>query len=150
MSGPGCDLCIWRVDVDDYAHWRVSPKRLVRAFKVRGMHAHPGPLFGLFRVSTRARFPVFCGPVMIGFLCWPTICGAQMVGPTPQPPGVPVTSEQAEQVQLETWAVHGQSTISWLLQPAFRSPYQGSHSCPASALMRQKGRVEEGRISGPS
>jgi hypothetical protein len=22
--------------------------------------------------------------------------------------------------------------------------------CPASALMRQKGRVEEGRISGPS
>jgi hypothetical protein len=44
----------------------------------------------------------------IGFLCWPVMCGAQMVGPTPQPQGIPVTPEQAERVQPENWAVHGQ------------------------------------------
>ena len=60
-----------------------------------------------------------------------------MVGPTPQPPGVPITREQAEQVQPETWAVHGQSTITWLLQPAFRSPYQGSHSLSPDANGRE-------------
>jgi len=65
------------------------------------------------------------------------MCGAQMVGPTPQPPGVPVTPEQAEQVQPETWAVHGQSTITWLLQPAFRSPYQGAHSLSPDANGRE-------------
>jgi high affinity Mn2+ porin len=60
-----------------------------------------------------------------------------MVGPTPQPPGVPVTPEQSEQVQPETWAVHGQSTITWLLQPAFRSPYQGLHSLSPDANGRE-------------
>jgi len=65
------------------------------------------------------------------------MCGAQMVGPTPQPLGVPVTPEQAEQVQPETWAVHGQSTITWLLQPAFRSPYQGAHSLSPDANGRE-------------
>jgi len=65
------------------------------------------------------------------------MCRAQMVGPTPQPPGVPVTPEQAEQVQPETWAVHGQSTITWLLQPAFRSPYQGAHSLSPDANGRE-------------
>ena len=81
--------------------------------------------------------PALCGLATIGFLCWPAMCRAQMVGPTPQPPGVPVTPEQAEQVQPETWAVHGQSTISWLLQPAFRSPYQGSHSLSPDANGRE-------------
>jgi high affinity Mn2+ porin len=56
------------------------------------------------------------------------MCGAQMVGPTPQPQGIPVTPEQAEQVEQENWAIHGQATNVWLLQPSFRSPYQGSHS----------------------
>ena len=65
------------------------------------------------------------------------MCRAQMVGPTPQPLGVPVTPEQAEQVQPETWAVHGQSTITWLLQPAFRSPYQGAHSLSPDANGRE-------------
>src|SRR6516225_2553808 len=88
------------------------------------MHAHLARLlFGRFRARSRARLPA--------------LCGAQMVGPTPQPPGVPVTPEQAEQVQPETWAVHGQSTITWLLQPAFRSPYQGSHSLSPAANGRE-------------
>jgi len=64
----------------------------------------------------------------VGFLCWPMMCSAQMVGPTPQPPGIPVTPEEAEQVQPENWAIHAQGTLTWLLQPAFRSLYQGPHS----------------------
>jgi high affinity Mn2+ porin len=40
-------------------------------------------------------------------------------------------------VQPKTWAVHGQSTITWLLQPAFRSPYQGSHSLSPDANGRE-------------
>jgi high affinity Mn2+ porin len=64
----------------------------------------------------------------LGLLCWATICRAQMVGPTPQPQGAPITPEQVEQVQPETWAIHGQATNVWLLQPAFRSPYQGPQS----------------------
>src|SRR5215471_18415291 len=102
------------------------------------MHAEQARLlFGRFRARSGARYPALCGPATIGFLCWPTMCGAQMVGPTPQPPGVPVTPEQAEQVQPETWAVHGQSTITWLLQPAFRSPYQGLHSLGPDANGRE-------------
>src|SRR6266478_2434855 len=73
----------------------------------------------------------------IGFLCWPMMCRAQMVGPTPQPQGIPLTPEQAEQVQPETWAIHGQATITWLLQPAFRSPYQGPHSLSPAANGRE-------------
>jgi len=73
----------------------------------------------------------------IGFLCWPMMCGAQMVGPTPQPQGIPVTPEEAEQVEPENWAIHGQATITWLLQPAFRSPYQGPHSLSPAANGRE-------------
>jgi high affinity Mn2+ porin len=73
----------------------------------------------------------------IGFLCSPKICGAQMVGPTPQPQGVPVTPQQVEEVQPEGWAIHGQSTGVWLLQPAFRSPYQGPQSLRAGANGRE-------------
>jgi high affinity Mn2+ porin len=73
----------------------------------------------------------------LGPLCWATICHAQMVGPTPQPPGVPVTPEQAEQVVSEDWAIHGQATDVWLLQPAFRSPYQGSQSLKPETNARE-------------
>jgi high affinity Mn2+ porin len=68
-----------------------------------------------------------CG-LSIGFVFLVSISHAQMVGPTPQPQGIPITPEQAEQVQPETWAIHGQATNTWLLQPAFRSPYQGPQS----------------------
>ena len=102
------------------------------------MHAQLARLlFGRFRARSRALLPALCGLATIGFLCWPAMCRAQMVGPTPQPLGVPVTPEQAEQVQPETWAVHGQSTITWLLQPAFRSPYQGAHSLSPDANGRE-------------
>src|SRR6201987_3066019 len=70
---------------------------------------------------------------VIRVLCWSTMCGAQMVGPTPQPQGIPVTPEQAEQVEQDTWAIHGQGTNVWLLQPAFRAPYQGPHSLRRAA-----------------
>jgi high affinity Mn2+ porin len=63
-----------------------------------------------------------------GALCWPVISSAQMVGPTPQPPGVPVSPQEAEQIQPENWAIHGQATNTWMLQPAFNSPYEGPQS----------------------
>jgi high affinity Mn2+ porin len=75
-----------------------------------------------------ARNVILIAAEAIGLLCWPIMCEAQMVGPTPQPQGVPVTPEQAEQVEQETWAIHGQATNVWLLQPAFRSPYRGPQS----------------------
>jgi hypothetical protein len=72
-----------------------------------------------------------------GLLCCPITCAAQMVGPTPQPQGVPVTPEQAEQVRPEHWAIHGQGTLTWLLQPAFRSHTRGRR---ASAPTRTAGK----------
>jgi high affinity Mn2+ porin len=35
------------------------------------------------------------------------------------------------------WAIHGQATNTWQLQPAFRSPYQGPQSLPADANGRE-------------
>ena len=46
-----------------------------------------------------ARNVILIAAGVIGVLCWPMMCGAQMVGPTPQPQGIPVTPEQAEQVE---------------------------------------------------
>jgi hypothetical protein len=43
---------------------------------------------------------------------WPIAGVAQMVAPTPQPPGAPVTPEQAAEVEIQNWAVHGQSTFT--------------------------------------
>jgi high affinity Mn2+ porin len=80
---------------------------------------------------------ILVAAVAIGILCWPMMCGAQMVGPTPQPQGIPVTPEQAEQVEQENWAIHGQATNVWLLQPAFRSPYRGTQSLRAGANGRE-------------
>jgi high affinity Mn2+ porin len=84
-----------------------------------------------------ARNVILIAAGAIGLLWWPTMCGAQMVGPTPQPQGIPVTPEQAEEVQPEIWAIHGQGTNVWLLQPAFRSPYQGPHSLRPGANGRE-------------
>jgi len=60
-----------------------------------------------------------------------------MVAPTPQPPGVPVTPEQAAEVEIENWAVHGQSTFTWMLQPAFHAPYTGPQSLQPGANGRE-------------
>jgi high affinity Mn2+ porin len=89
------------------------------------------------RTGTHSRSRAFSALAAIGLLSWPMTCGAQMVGPTPQPQGIPVTPEQAEQVQPENWAVHGQGTITWELQPAFRSPYQGPQSLSPAANGRE-------------
>jgi high affinity Mn2+ porin len=98
------------------------------------MHAQPARSFlERRRLGTHGRSGALTALAAIGCLGWPMMCGAQMVGPTPQPQGIPVTPEQAEQVQPETWAIHGQSTFTWLLQPAFRSPYQGPHSLSPAA-----------------
>jgi len=75
--------------------------------------------------------------VASGLLCWPMICRGQMVGPTPQPQGIPVTPEQAEQVQPEDWGIHGQGTLTWQLQPAFHSPFQGANSLSPAANGRE-------------
>jgi high affinity Mn2+ porin len=72
-----------------------------------------------------------------GALCWPVMCAAQMVGPTPQPQGVPVNPQQAEQIEQQNWAVHGQGTVTWELQPAFHSPYQGAQSLLPDANGRE-------------
>src|SRR3984893_1447979 len=117
---------------------RQSLKRRFVLSRDRAMIAQPArPFLRGRRFGTRGRSPALCGSAAIGLLCWPIMCGAQMVGPTPQPQGIPVTPEQAEQVQPETWAVHGQATNVWLLQPAFRPPYQGPHSLSPAANGRE-------------
>src|ERR1700739_4727502 len=75
--------------------------------------------------------------VVIGVLSCPLTCGAQMVGPPPHPQGIPLSPDQAEQVQPEDWAIHAQGTLTWQLQPAFRSPYQGPHSLSPAANGRE-------------
>ena len=59
-------------------------------------------------------------------LLWSVMANAQMSGPTPQPEGVPLAQERT--AQAERWAAHAQATAVWLLQPRFRSPYEGPHS----------------------
>ena len=68
---------------------------------------------------------------------WPIAGVAQMVGPTPQPPGIPVTPEQAAEIETQNWAVHGQSTFTWMLQPAFHAPYTGPQSLQPDANGRE-------------
>jgi high affinity Mn2+ porin len=78
--------------------------------------------------------------IVTGFFALPTLatvvllwapmpCHAQTVDQTSQPQAMPVTPE--------TWAVHGQTTTTWLLQPAFRSPNQGPQSLSSAANGRE-------------
>src|SRR5215470_2084611 len=78
--------------------------------------------------STHLRSHTRLALTIVSLLCWPLVCGAQMVAPTPQPPGVPVTPEEAQEVVQEDWAIHAQGTLTWQLQPAFRAPYTGPQS----------------------
>ena len=70
------------------------------------------------------------GFVVAAILLYPLLCQAQMAESTPQPQGTQQKSEPAEQVKPETWAIHGQATNTWELQPAFYSPFfkVGPHS----------------------
>jgi len=102
------------------------------------MRSQPARRFYMrYGFGSHSRSRAFSALAAIGLLCRPMMCSAQMVGPTPQPPGIPVTPEQAEEVQPETWAIHGQGTFTWLLQPAFRSPYQGPQSLSPPANGRE-------------
>jgi high affinity Mn2+ porin len=102
------------------------------------MRSQPARRFYMrYRFGSHSRSRVLSALAASGLLCWPMICRGQMVGPTPQPPGIPVTPEQAEQVQPEDWAIHSQATITWLLQPGFRSPYQGPQSLSPAANGRE-------------
>jgi high affinity Mn2+ porin len=110
-------------------------------FHVRAAASGPASSVRLGRFGVEAsvrldNFGSLCG-FLIGLLCWATVAAAQMVGPTPQPQGQSVTPEEAEQVQPENWAIHGQSTNTWLVQPGFHSPYQGPQSLNASANARE-------------
>jgi high affinity Mn2+ porin len=102
----------------------------MHAQPARHLHARPRSQASL---ATGALFAL----AAIGALYSPMTCDAQMVGPTPQPQGIPVSPDQAEQVQPESWAVHEQGTITWELQPAFRSPYQGPESLSPAANGRE-------------
>jgi high affinity Mn2+ porin len=77
------------------------------------------------------------GLVAVGIVLSSLPCLAQMAAPTPQSQAVPVTPDQAGQITPEQWAVHGQATNTWLLQPAFRSPYQGPQSLSPAANGRE-------------
>jgi high affinity Mn2+ porin len=79
------------------------------------------------RSGPRARNGGYFGGIFVS-LCWVTICNAQTIGPTPQPQASLDASDEAQQVSPENWAIHEQATNTWLLQPAFRSPYQGPQS----------------------
>ncbi|HEY1413087.1 MAG TPA: carbohydrate porin, partial [Rhodopila sp.] len=93
------------------------------------------------RIQAPTRFAVdssICAlTTLVTIALLPALSEAQSVGPTPQPEGVPITSEQTEQVTPETWAIHGQTTFTPMFQPAFRSPYQGPLSLQPDANGRE-------------
>jgi high affinity Mn2+ porin len=70
-------------------------------------------------------------------LFWPMLAHAQMVGPTPQPQGTPITPEEAEQFQPETWAIHGQSTLTTQFHPGFSAAFSGPNSLKPTAQTRE-------------
>lgn len=73
--------------------------------------------------------------VAVGVMCWSMTSAAQTAS---QATGTQdAAPEQPEAVTPETWAVHGQATNVWLLQPGFRSPYQGPQSLNPAANGRE-------------
>ena len=70
-------------------------------------------------------------------VCWPAWCDAQSVGLTPQPHGVPVSPEEAAQVETEIWAVHAQSTFTPMYHPRFPAAFSGAQSLDAHEEARE-------------
>jgi high affinity Mn2+ porin len=90
--------------------------------------------FGVEANMRAGKFTYLGGVTVVaasGLLCWPTTCAAQSPGATTPPSGVPVTRDETEEVEPESWAIHGQATNLWLLQPGFRSSSQGPQSLNA-------------------
>ena len=75
--------------------------------------------------------------ILMGVLGWPLICEAQSIGPTPQPPGVPVSPDEAAEVETENWAVHAQSTFTPMYHPGFPAAFSGAQSLDAHEQARE-------------
>ncbi|HUN94885.1 MAG TPA: carbohydrate porin, partial [Bradyrhizobium sp.] len=75
--------------------------------------------------------------LLCGLLSWPMSSQAQSVGPTPQPPGVPVNPDEAAQVETENWAIHGQSTFTPMYHPGFPAAFSGAQSLDAHEQARE-------------
>jgi high affinity Mn2+ porin len=73
----------------------------------------------------------------VSLLCSSMTALAQTVDQVTPPRNAETQTGQPETTQPETWAIHGQATATWLLQPAFRSPYQGPQSLPGAANGRE-------------
>jgi high affinity Mn2+ porin len=78
--------------------------------------------------------------VLVAWLCIPAVAVAQDVpapaGTQDAAPAAPA-SPAADPDAPEQWAIHGQSTYTQQLQPAFRSPYQGPQSLSPAANGRE-------------
>ncbi len=78
----------------------------------------------------------FALPISAGAQTTPGTAGtpntATPVSPAPVAPA-PVPDDSGP----EQWAIHGQATNVWLLQPAFRAPYTGPQSLPPDANGRE-------------
>jgi high affinity Mn2+ porin len=78
--------------------------------------------------------------VLVAWLCIPAVAVAQDVpapaGTQDAAPAAPA-APAADPDTPEQWAIHGQSTYTQQLQPAFRSPYQGPQSLSPAANGRE-------------
>lgn len=75
----------------------------------------------------KARFVPIVLLLASGVLCWARGAAAQE-GPTPQPQSTPITPEEAEKVEPELWAIHGQTTFVTQYHPGFPAAFSGPNS----------------------
>jgi high affinity Mn2+ porin len=80
----------------------------------------------------------FVLPVSAGAQTAPTTTGTQTApAPADATPAPADTTAAQEEAAPEQWAIHGQATNVWLLQPAFHAPYTGPQSLNPSANGRE-------------
>ena len=78
-----------------------------------------------------------CALITVQLLGWSMPSHAQSVGQAAPAQDAAAAPEQAEPEAPESWAVHGQFTNVWQLQPAFHSPFQGAQSLSPAANGRE-------------
>lgn len=77
-------------------------------------------------------------PLSAGAQTAPATTGAQAApAPADATPAAPDATPAQDDTAPEQWAIHGQATNVWLLQPEFRSPYQGPQSLSPPANGRE-------------